>query len=534
MFDTPGVYPREIPSGVRSISGVATSNTAFVGCFARGPVNVATRITSLGEFERVFGGLAIGFESAYAVRTYFLNGGSIAFIVRVTAGVANTASAQIGGNTGVTLAATSPGTWGNALRVGIARAAGAPTTFNLLVREYRGTEVIREEAFSNLSITAGQPRYVTTVLAAESELVRCTAHVTGNLPAATQVPINGVNGPAVTMDQLQEAPVTSLLPLATTAGTDGTLPGNTDGWRDAIVASIGGSAANNTGINALETIVPDVFNLLCLPDLSVLDHARMGPAALVYQQAHAYCLRKFAFLIVDSLADTSQANVLAWTAALGATVRRSAALYYPKLIGPDPLNPAVDRVMASSGAVAGIYARTDAARGVWKAPAGTEAGLAGGRPREIVTDRQQGPMNVQGINVLRTFPVYNSIVWGARTLEGADALASEWRYIPVRRLALFIEDSLQRGLQWVVFEPNDEPLWASVRLNVTAFMSQLHRQGAFQGASARDAFLVKCDSETTTQADINLGILNLYVGFAPVRPAEFVVLQIQQRFQTNA
>ena len=118
-------------------------------------------------------------------------------------------------------------------------------------------------------------------------------------------------------------------------------------------------------------------------------------------------------------------------------------------------------------------------------------------------------------------------------LDGADALASEWRYIPVRRLALHIENSLLRGLQWVVFEPNDEPLWASVRLNVTAFMSQLHRQGAFQGAAARDAYLVKCDAETTTQADINLGILNILVGFAPVRPAEFVMLRIQQRMQNS-
>ena len=151
-----------------------------------------------------------------------------------------------------------------------------------------------------------------------------------------------------------------------------------------------------------------------------------------------------------------------------------------------------------------------------------------------MTDPQQGPLNVQGINAIRTFPVYNTVIWGTRTLDGADALASEWKYIPVRRLALHIENSLLRGLQWVVFEPNDEPLWASVRLNVTGFMSQLHRQGAFQGAAARDAFLVKCDSETTTQADINLGILNILVGFAPVRPAEFVVLRIQQRLQTNS
>ncbi|MGV8986163.1 MAG: phage tail sheath family protein [Cypionkella sp.] len=657
MFDTPGVYVREIPSGVRAISGVATSNTAFVGVFGRGPVNAATRVTSFGEFERTFGGLSAISESSYGVRNYFLNGGSVAFIVRVTAGVAAAASVDIPGNAGLVLdaaftgtrgnalrvgiahggagsvtfdmlvreydalgavvneeqfpalsinspgaayvttalaasalvhvtshtsgdlpsqtaltagglaanlaellatpatdlaplaggsaapaaataalpggagldlAASSQGAWGNALRVGIAHSGGG-TTFDMLVREYQGTEVVREEAFTGLSITAGQARYVSTVIDAESELVDVTAHTSGDLPSRTALPGGTF---AADINALMSAPSVNL--TAFTNGADGTVPGNTDAWRDAAIAAIGGSEANQTGIFALDTIVPDVFNLLCLPDLCVLDQGRMGNAATVYQAAHAYCTRNFAFLVVDVPEGTTRANVLAWTGALGGTVRRNAALYYPKMRGPDPLNPAMERTMATSGAVAGIYARTDASRGVWKAPAGTAAGLAGGRPIDVMTNLQQGPLNVQGINVLRTFPVYNSVIWGARTLDGADALASEWRYIPVRRLALFIEDSLQRGLQWVVFEPNDEPLWASVRLNVTAFMSQLHRQGAFQGASARDAFLVKCDSETTTQADINLGILNIYVGFAPVRPAEFVVLRIQQRIQTNA
>ena len=120
------------------------------------------------------------------------------------------------------------------------------------------------------------------------------------------------------------------------------------------------------------------------------------------------------------------------------------------------------------------------------------------------------------------------MAWGARSLDGADALASEWKYIPVRRLALYLEESLFRGLQWVVFEPNDEPLWSQIRLNVGAFMHNLFRQGAFQGTSPRDAYFVKCDNETTTQNDINLGIVNVIVGFAPLKPAEFVILKIQQ------
>jgi phage tail sheath protein FI len=166
---------------------------------------------------------------------------------------------------------------------------------------------------------------------------------------------------------------------------------------------------------------------------------------------------------------------------------------------------------------------------VWKAPAGTEASLSGITSLATsLTDGEQGFLNPKGINVLRNFPVYGPVVWGARTLAGNDDRGSEWKYIPVRRLALFLEESLYRGTQWVVFEPNDEPLWAQIRLNVGAFMHDLFRQGAFQGLSPRDAYFVKCDKETTTQNDINKGIVNILVGFAPLKPAEFVIIKIQQ------
>jgi phage tail sheath protein FI len=133
-----------------------------------------------------------------------------------------------------------------------------------------------------------------------------------------------------------------------------------------------------------------------------------------------------------------------------------------------------------------------------------------------------------GINCLRTLPVYGNVVWGSRTLHGQNDRGSEWKYVPVRRMALFLEESLYRGTQWVVFEPNDEPLWAQIRLNIGAFLQGLFRQGAFQGRTPREAYFVKCDRETTTQADINLGIVNILIGFAPLKPAEFVVIKIQQ------
>jgi phage tail sheath protein FI len=166
---------------------------------------------------------------------------------------------------------------------------------------------------------------------------------------------------------------------------------------------------------------------------------------------------------------------------------------------------------------------------VWKAPAGTDASLNGVLDLALpVNDLENGQINPLGINVLRSFPAYGRVAWGARTMKGGDAQADEYKYIPIRRLALFLEESLYRGTQWVVFEPNDEPLWAQIRLNLGAFMNGLFRQGAFQGKTQQEAFFVKCDKETTTQADRNLGIVNIQVGFAPLKPAEFVVLSIQQ------
>jgi phage tail sheath protein FI len=174
-------------------------------------------------------------------------------------------------------------------------------------------------------------------------------------------------------------------------------------------------------------------------------------------------------------------------------------------------------------------ARTDTARGVWKAPAGLDAALNGIQGLQVnLTDAENGMLNPLGINCLRDFKINGRVVWGARTLRGADQLADEYKYIPVRRTALYIEESLYRGTQWVVFEPNDEPLWAQIRLNVGAFMHDLFRQGAFQGQTPKDAYFVKCDKETTTQNDINLGIVNIVVGFAPLKPAEFVIIKIQQ------
>jgi phage tail sheath protein FI len=226
---------------------------------------------------------------------------------------------------------------------------------------------------------------------------------------------------------------------------------------------------------------------------------------------------------------TAETGVNDLRGAIGNDDARNAVVYFPRLRMPDPLRENRLADFAPCGAVAGIIARTDAQRGVWKAPAGLEASFSGVQGfTYTMTDGQNGIINPLGLNGLRSFPVAGNLVWGARTLAGADLLASEWKYLPVRRLALFLEESLFRGTQWVVFEPNDEPLWAQIRLNIGAFMQNLFRQGAFQGSKPRDAYFVKCDGETTTQNDIDRGIVNILVGFAPLKPAEFVVIKLQQ------
>ena len=289
--------------------------------------------------------------------------------------------------------------------------------------------------------------------------------------------------------------------------------------------------ARKWGLFALEQA--DLFNLLCIPPYLVGDNGGDIDVDLV-SAAAAYCEKRRAMLLVDPPSDwidkDSAVNKFTDPSIDNVGTRsKNAAIFFPRLKQPDILHNNQVGTFVPCGVMAGIFARTDAQRGVWKAPAGLEASLVGVPQLSVnLTDAENGDLNQLGVNCLRSFPIYGRVAWGSRTLRGADQFADEYKYIPVRRTALFIEESLYRGTQWVVFEPNDEPLWAQIRLNVGAFMHNLFRQGAFQGQTPRDAYLVKCDSETTTQNDINLGIVNILVAFAPLKPAEFVIIQIQQ------
>lgn len=282
------------------------------------------------------------------------------------------------------------------------------------------------------------------------------------------------------------------------------------------------ATALQTALQALKDVS---FNLLCIPRAAEMEKTQRDQ---VIAAAVSYCEQRRAFCLIDVPPQTNTVQEARdW---IGTVPRsRNAAVYFPRVKVADPLGGFRLRSVGASGTMAGVYARTDAQRGIWKAPAGIDATLRGVQALDyVLNDAENGALNPLGINTLRVFPVYGTVAWGARTLRGADALADEYKYVPVRRLSLMIEESLYRGTQWVVFEPNDEALWSQIRLNVGAFMHNLFRQGAFQGTSPRDAYFVKCDKETTTQNDINLGVVNILVGFAPLKPAEFVVVKLQQ------
>ena len=481
----PGVYVEEIPSGVKTISGVSTSIAAFIGSAKKGHENRPTTIFNYGDYERAFGGLWDGSTMSFAVRDFFQNGGGEAIIVRVS-NSAIAATLPIADE--ITITASSGGEWGDGISFWIDHDTKTPsddTLFNLHVEHTDG----QVEHVLNLSIVETSPNYALNVIKQKSSLI--------------------------VIDSLDARPseIADTAKVSLADGSNGTVPISD--------TELLGSETNKTGLYALEKA--DIFNILCIPPYTKTDDIAAG----TYEEAMNYCKKRRAVLLRD--APSGWGNMQqAITGVNAMNPDNYSALYFPRLLKPNPLKNNQIEEFVPCGAVAGVLARTDTERGIWKAPAGTEAKLSGVSGFSVsLTDQENGKLNQLGVNCLRSFPVYGKVVWGARTLDGADVLASEWKYLPVRRTALYIEESLFRGLKWVVFEPNDEPLWGQIRMNVGAFMHNMFRQGAFQGQK-KDAYFVKCDSETTTQNDINLGVVNIVVGFAPLKPAEFVILKIQQ------
>jgi phage tail sheath protein FI len=277
----------------------------------------------------------------------------------------------------------------------------------------------------------------------------------------------------------------------------------------------------------------DLFNLLCIPPLK---RSAGDVGKQTWDAAIAYARSRRAFVVVDPAESWTTVNAVLDPGSgvtNVVTAADNAAIYFPRILAGDPLKDGQIESFAPCGAIAGIIANTDA-HGVWTAPAGIEAvmqgvsGLSLGGGTGTLTNADNARLSSAGINCLRSFAAAGNVVWGARTLKGADALASEWKYIPIRRLADHIEESVSRGTRWALFEPNAAPLWAQVRADVTAFMQTLFAKGAFPVATPPEAYFVRCDTTTTTLSDIDNGVMNIWIGFASTNAAEFTNVRIRQ------
>jgi Bacteriophage tail sheath protein len=515
----PGVYIEELPSGVHTITGVATSIAAFIGWAPKGPTTQAQLVLSWSDFNTQFGGLDSRSPLGYAVNQFFANGGTQAYIVRLVSSDALPAASVTVGTSpnSIVFNAQNPGAWANAYWIAIKNQLDPVTSkptgrfrVQVVYAPATATSHTVVESFENVGMISPDPqgRWVVDVINNGSGII--------SIDPKTGIPSGATAPPA---DTAQPSTATPPMPSGTFPqptqllhGTDGTtLTPSSPNFETALDLATG-----TGGVHLLDQV--DLFNLLCVPGETT---------GSVLSLLEGYCETRRAFLIADPdplITDYTKVTLPAINGAGG-----NAAFYFPQVQAPDPLNNNVPRFYPPCGFVAGVYAATDASRGVWKAPAGTATGLIGATGVAVpLNDAQNGTLNPLGVNCIRNFSAYGTVIWGARTTQGNDEIGSQWKYVPIRRLALFLEESLYRGTQWVVFEPNDEPLWAQIRMNVGSFMQTLFKQGAFQGASPQQAYFVKCDGETTTSTDQNNGIVNIVVGFAPLKPAEFVIIQIQQ------
>jgi uncharacterized protein len=532
----PGVYIEELPSLVHSITPAPTSIAVFVGYthpFRTKKYKTAVQLFSFADYQSNFGGFfSCPWQPDYvgqAVYQFFLNGGPTCYVVGLQAQeyydyVGSPAHEQAVGSI-APASVTVQGIIFTALQpVGIAFAA--PQTGALGIPMQVVFSNIQNSTPSNVNDIADIViSYGTTVETYRKVQIHdlMTALSSSNLVTVT----------------LSSPPPTAYPGAGTHSLGYGSLP-----------AGAVAPAAGYTVINPADFLpvfadfasldkVP-VFNLLATPGIADSNVTSAGTA---------YCERKRAFYVVDTPSPRSKGwDVNTVVADFGqsislnpaAPVSTNAAVYYPWLLTSDPVTGNTadpvsgEPIMAPpSGFVAGIYGQEDAARGVWKSPAGIETallGMAGVDPSGQMTDPQQGILNENAINCIRQFPGVGTVVFGARTTAGSDANTAQqqWKYVAVRRMALFIEQTLYANLNWAVFQGNDTPLWNALKQEVTAFMLSLFRQGAFAGSTPKQAFVVQCDSTTTTATDVANGVVNILVGFAPLVPAEFVVIQIAQ------
>jgi uncharacterized protein len=502
----PGVYIEEIPSNSHAITAAPTSIAIFVGYthpFVTDSANwnQATEIFSFNDYQSAFGGLYTSgvFEShvAYAVSQFFLNGGAVAYVVALQPFYHD---ATTGANNGP---AQNP-----AVNVGVLQFTGLqPVDLVPMTVTVNNLQTVNGTNYADVSISYGpaaetyrkvnlglstDPNFIMNRINTVSKLVTVQAPASSSFTAVGQAPFQ------------------------TPAGVDPT-------WTTFSIDDFTGVFQQDSSLDKLP-----VFNLVLIPGVA---------DTTIWSEALAFCERKLAFVIMDPpIQDTAdgfgQNLPKIYDDFQGSTIPKSTngALYFPYINCGDPLTGNTFP-LPPSGSVAGLYATTDNNRGVWKAPAGLQTVIQntiGVVDTGDMTDARQGTLNPIGVDCLRDFPGIGTVIWGARTLVAENTSQQQWEYVPVRRMALFLEQTLRANLTWVVFEPNDEPLWVAIRSSIESFMLSLFQQGAFQGATPSQAFQVLCDSTTTTQQDIDTGVVNILVAFAPLKPAEFVVIQIAQ------
>lgn len=642
ILTAPGVYVEEVSSGVRPITAASTSTAAFFGVTERGPIGELRRVFNFTEFQNIYGNfLADGHYLAHSVLSFFRNGGAQVYIGRVavdpvTASITLLDRSDTPGNS-VELKATSPGAWGDQLRVIVSsgEATDPESQFNMTVFQDNprlGEDPIELESFTDLSMDSQDSNYIENAINGRSlyisvkvlpgslsqgfsesgtidvdggpllndgqRIFRININDDGEQDVDLTAALDG--GDLLVLETIRAAMETAIRAIlrlresspfnsysrATVTIVDGTRlritaggaasldskvevfnAGNSDQnaagalmlgsgngginvsglaqrspadtpvddyyflGDDSVEGSVSAVTAGENGPEPQTTHYEQALSLLdTVRDVSLIAVPGIGDPALA-DAGMAYCRNRQlsdCFFIADMEESDDELDEAFAYRDLINVPNSYGAVYFPWLMMLDPTGLSAEPLMVPpSGFVAGIYTRIDGSRGVWKAPAGTEALVNGAVG--VVTDLrdvEQGLLNNtnKSVAVIRRFPSAGLVLWGARTQSNDP----EYRYIPVRRTAIMLRKSIYDGIQWAVFEPNDEPLWAALRLNIGSFMMTLFRQGAFQGSTPSQAFFVKCDSETTTQADIDNGIVNVLVGFAPLKPAEFIVVKISQ------
>ena len=501
---SPGVYMEEIDKGSKPIEGAGTACAAFVGFAEKGPLNQPTFIPNFTEFVNVFGGFVKGGFLASSVYGYFLNGGGRCYVTRLPAGASGDVNAEVTLKSEtapsietLTATALAAGPAGAGIYIEIAKPSGVEAPKDQFTLYVRGTGV--EETFEKLSFSKGKStRNVAEIVNKESKLIK-VAIKESDLSFAERIPTPG-KYPLIAAESASVALVSVSSEV------------------------IIGKAAERTGISGFE--IADDVTMVCVPDLMALYQTgaiSMDGVKGVQLAMIAHCEKmKDRFAILDCPPGLNPQQMKEWRLNQAGYDTKYGAVYYPWIKIANPRG-GESILVPPSGYMAGIYARSDTERGVHKAPANEV--MRGVMSLEMqITKSEQDILNPIGINCIRAFPGRGIRVWGARTLS-SDA---SWRYINVRRLFNFVEKSIEMGTQWIVFEPNDADLWARIRRDINAFLTNVWRSGALFGASPAEAFYVKCDAENNPQSTRDLGQVIIEIGMAPVKPAEFVIFRISQ------